>query len=115
MAAWMRDNAATHTALVAVDGDRVVGMAWLARLARLPNPGQARRDHGDLQTVYVLPEYRDRGVGSALVAAVVNEARRRGMHFLTVRSGTRSQIVYQRLGFAPYDLLLNLQLDDRDG
>jgi GNAT superfamily N-acetyltransferase len=115
VAAWMRENAATHTALVAVDGERVVGMAWLARLARLPNPGQARRDHGDLQSVYVLPAYRDRGVGSALVAAVVDEARRRGMHHLTVRSGTRSETVYRRLGFAAYDLLLDLELDGRDG
>ena len=107
---WVAETAATHTAFVAVDGDEVVGMAFLADLPRPPAAGVGRRLHGDLQSVYVRPPYRDAGVGTALVAAVVAEARRRGMTRLVVQSGTRAVTLYERAGFAASDRLLRMDL-----
>ena len=107
---WQRAHVATHTAYVAEAGGEVVGMAWLAAVARAPNPDEHDRCHGDVQSVYVRPAHRDGGTGTRLVEALVADARARGMDHLTVHSGTRSLPVYARLGFAPFDRLLTKDL-----
>jgi hypothetical protein len=43
--------------VAAVEG-RVVGMAWIVVFDRVPNFGQAYRLAADLQSVYVIPEFR---------------------------------------------------------
>lgn len=107
---WVRDNAATHTAFVAVHDGEVVGMAWLAQYRRPPSPERGARVHGDVQSVYVLPSCRDGGVGAALVAALVDEGRRLGLHRLTVQSSERAVPLYARAGFASSERLLRLDL-----
>ena len=105
---WARGT--SHTGFVAVEDGEVVGMAWLALLERPPSPERGARLDGDVQTVYVLPSHRGRGVGSALVREVVEEARRRGAQRVTVHSSTRAVPVYERLGFASTPRLLQAEL-----
>lgn len=109
-AEWVRDNAATHTAFVAVHDGEVVGMAWLARYRRPPSPERGVRVHGDVQSVYVLPAFRGAGTGTLLVSAVIDEGRRLGLHRLTVQSSERAAALYQRAGFAPSERLLRMDL-----
>lgn len=107
---WVRGSGSTHTAFVAEVSGEVVGMAWLARLERPPSPEEGRRLHGDLQSVYVVPSRRNMGIGAALTAAVIEEARRLGMTRLTVQSSGRAVPLYQRAGFEHSDRLLRLDL-----
>ena len=107
---WVGEHAATHTAFVAVDGDEVVGMAFLADVPRPPSAEAGRRLHGDLQSVYVRPAWRGRGTGTLLVERILDEARRRGMTRLTVQSGTRAVTLYERAGFEASPKLLRLDL-----
>ena len=97
LASWWADG--SHTCVVARVDDEVVGMAWVALVPRVPRPGAVRRWSADLQTVYVLPEHRGRGLGGALVAAAVEEAGRLGAARVTVHSGRRAVPLYERLGF----------------
>lgn len=98
-AEWMGDHEGSHEALVAVEEGQVVGMAWLAAIDRLPDPGTAGATYGDLQSVYLIPALRSAGHGSDLVRAVIARAEARGMAMLTVRPGRRSLPFYERLGF----------------
>lgn len=98
-AVWMRAHRSSHEALLAVHDGHAVGMAWLAATDRLPDPGTAGATHGDLQSVYLIPQLRDAGHGSDLVRAVIDRAADRGMAVLTVRPGRRSVAFYERLGF----------------
>jgi GNAT superfamily N-acetyltransferase len=98
--AWVIDHLATHLPFVVEVDGRLAGMAWLMLSDRVPAPGAMDRRTADVQSVYVLPELRDAGVGSALIAAVVAEARRRELEFVTVHSSDRAVPVYQRAGFA---------------
>jgi GNAT superfamily N-acetyltransferase len=107
---WVRGSGGTHVGFVAEDSGEVVGMVWLARLERPPSPDEGRRLHGDVQSVYVVPARRGAGVGTALTAAVIDEARRLGMTRLTVQSSGRAVPLYQRAGFAFSDRLLRLDL-----
>jgi putative acetyltransferase len=79
---------------VAVDAaDRVVGTAGLLRTG--PASGEVRK-------MFLLPEARGRGVGRALLDAVLEAARDRGMEQLTLttrRRFDRAIRLYERAGF----------------
>ena len=64
-----------------------------------------------MQSVFVLDEFRNHGIGRALVEAVIAEARSRGLGYLIVHPSQRAYPLYERLGFAPTNQLLHLDLD----
>lgn len=107
LARWWATCEATHVAFVArMPEAGVVGMAWIAFAPRVPRPGAVVRMSGDVQSVFVVPEMRGRGIGSALVSAVAEHAERYGAARVTVHSGRRAVPLYERLGFAPSPQLL---------
>jgi ribosomal protein S18 acetylase RimI-like enzyme len=62
------------------------------------------RDAGHLISMWVAPEARRQGVGSALIDAVVHWARTRGLSRLVldvVETNTSAIAVYSRKGFVP--------------
>jgi GNAT superfamily N-acetyltransferase len=111
--AWWTEHDDTHLAFVArlpASGPErpLVGMAWLAFVPRVPRPGNITRRSADIQSVYVLPDKRGRGVGSALVKAAADHAFGRGAVRVTVKSGRKALPLYERLGFASSPQLLQL-------
>lgn len=85
----LADVAAAYAAFFVVElNGRIVGTAGLT-------PG------GSLERLYVLSEARGSGAGSALLAAVVDEARRRGHESLEIWSDKRftgAHRLYERHG-----------------
>jgi putative acetyltransferase len=81
---------------VAVDGtERVVGTAGLLRTG--PRSGEVRK-------MFLLPEARGQGAGRALLDAVLQAARARGLERLTLttrRRYDRAIRLYERAGFRP--------------
>ena len=100
----------THTCFVAVGAGAVVGMAWLALNTRVPSPRALDRRNGDVQSVYVLPSFRRRGIASALLAAISDAARQFGAERLTVHSSPEAVSTYDRAGFESSELLRHLIL-----
>lgn len=96
---WVLDHLATHLPFVVEVDDRLAGMAWLMLSDRVPSPARLDRRTGDIQSVYVLPELRGQGVGTALLNAVVAEARTRELEIVTVHSGAQAVPYYRRTGF----------------
>ncbi len=88
---------------------RQAGKGWIVRLvaevdgqavgnAQLTQWGQ----RGEIGSLLVAPDYRRRGIGRQLLAALIEEAERRGLNPLDIRaSEDRPFLVafYQRLGF----------------
>jgi GNAT superfamily N-acetyltransferase len=104
---WGRHQS-THTGFLARSGDAThVGMAWSALLPRTPRPGSVERWSGDIQSVFVLPEYQGEGIGSALVRAAAERAERAGAARVTVHSGRKAVPVYERLGFTSSPQLMD--------
>ncbi|GIE83085.1 N-acetyltransferase [Actinoplanes philippinensis] len=89
-----------HRAFVAEAAGAVVGMAWLAVLDRVPTADRHTRRGGDVQSVFVVPELRDRRVGALLMAAVLDEARSLGLEHVTVHSSPRAVAFYERNGWS---------------
>lgn len=111
LANWWQTRS-THLALVARDGEQaIVGMAWVAMVPRVPRPGSTSRHSADIQTVFVLPEHRGQGLGSALVQAAVHHAAGAGAARVTVQSGRTAVPMYERLGLRSSDRLLQRACD----
>jgi GNAT superfamily N-acetyltransferase len=103
---WWEDHD-SHVAYLALlpSGD-AVGMAWLALAARVPRPGRGPRLCGDVQSVFVVPEHRSTGVGSALLRAVVEHAETLGLEHVTVHANQRAVAFYEHAGFTSSPELL---------
>jgi GNAT superfamily N-acetyltransferase len=110
-ARWWAERRSRHVGFIAKRGDDAVGMAWLAVFERVPQPRHLERLAGNMQSVFVLEEFRNHGIGRRLVEAVIAEARSRGLGYLIVHPSQRAYPLYERLGFAPTNQLLHLDLD----
>ena len=100
LAHWWAVRQDSPLAFVARLGQpEIVGMAWVALVPRVPRPGATSRLSADVQSVFVMPEQRGQGIGSALVEAASEHATRLGSLRVTVHSGRTAVPVYERLGF----------------
>jgi len=80
------DPACRHLLAFAPDG-RPIGTARM-------------RDDGHIGRVAVVPEWRGRGVGAALVEAMVERAREAGREVVDLDSQTQAIPFYEKLGFS---------------
>ena len=91
-----RLDAGTGFYLVGWDGGEPAGHAYLALTSPL-----------EVQDMYVLPELRGRGIGTALLNAAEDEARSRGATRLTLTVGVDSagaRRLYERQGYADCEI-----------
>ncbi|WP_250000568.1 GNAT family N-acetyltransferase [Actinoplanes sp. M2I2] len=103
---WVAAHAESHLPFVAEGDGQVAGAAWLHIAERVPGYGSLDRQYGDVQSVMVRERYRNQGIGSALIAAILTEARVRGLLHVTVHSGRRAVDFYVRSGFSHHRQLL---------
>jgi GNAT superfamily N-acetyltransferase len=104
--AWMAAHADSHLPFVAELNGVVVGGAWLHIGERVPARDSFDRHYGDIQSVQVREDHRNRGIGSALIAAILAEARARGLSHVTVHSSRRAVDFYLRNGFTHHRQML---------
>ena len=105
-AAWVAARAETHLPFVADVNGQVAGAAWLPLAERVPRGRSLSRRNGDVQSVMVRPQYRNQGIGTALIEANLTEARARQLTHVTVHSGRRAVDFYLRTGFSHHRQLL---------
>jgi L-amino acid N-acyltransferase YncA len=94
---WLLSRTSRHPIIVAVRQDRLQGWASLNAF----NPREAYRFVADL-SVYVEREARGSGIGSALMADLIERARRLGYHKIVLATfphSTAAVRLYERFGF----------------
>jgi GNAT superfamily N-acetyltransferase len=97
---------------IAVDGANAVGVISIILVRKLPSPEKLRDRWGYISTSYVLPEFRNAGVGQELLAAVEEWAQKEDLELLVVWPSERAYPFYERSGFSrhPDPLVLKLRM-----
>ena len=88
--------------LLAREASRMVGIAYVATILSAEHCGLGAW----LEELYVTPSHRLRGIGTALLTAILERARATGIVaiVLEVDSGhRRAESLYRRFGFRPLD------------
>ena len=102
---YEREFARRFSWLAEVDGT-VVGMMNLAVFDRMPQPGRDAGTWGYLANAFVLAAYRDQGIGSMLLRALLTHADDHDYVRVALRPSQRAIPFYERLGFRPDEELL---------
>jgi GNAT superfamily N-acetyltransferase len=103
---WMKPRLAPGGAWrcwVAISGGRLVGTLWLGLIEKLPNPAGHLERHAYVSSVYVVPELRNSGIGSALLTTCLDECRAKDVDSVLLWPTSRSRALYERHGFAVRD------------
>jgi GNAT superfamily N-acetyltransferase len=109
---WIRNRltGGRWLAWVAQTAEAIHGHVFLQPVERMPDPGGDPAPIGYVTNFYVTPGHRDRGIGTALVRALIDHARAEAFDTLIVWPSERSATLYQRTGFRTPDELLELPL-----
>jgi len=84
-----------------LDG-KLIGVISVRIIHKLPSPEESDGRFGYLTNTYVLPEHRDKGVGTALLDAVKNWALGESLELLVVWPSDRANPFYERGGYRRY-------------
>ncbi len=86
--------------LVAKKGHKIIGVAYVSYNWTLEHGGKSAW----LEELYVIPEWRNRGVGQSLLSAVIRRARACGCAAIDLevdQSHAQAENLYRRAGFSP--------------
>jgi GNAT superfamily N-acetyltransferase len=96
---------------VADAGGQVVGMAGLVAIDRPPHPRSRRAPEAMVFNVMTVSAWRRRGVGRAIMEAVIADGRALGCRRLVLRTSDEGSNLYAGLGFSDPGNWRQLDLD----
>lgn len=103
---WFARESARRITWLAQADERAVGMMNLTIFERMPRPGRAPSRWGYLGNAFVMAAYRNQGIGTQLLSAVVSYADENDFARMVLSPSEQSIPFYQRAGFAPASALL---------
>jgi GNAT superfamily N-acetyltransferase len=105
---WLRERlgGGRWLAWVVESGGETCGHVFLQLVERMPEPYEDNTPIGYVTNFYVVPSRRGRGFGTAMLEALREYARSRGIEVLIVWPSERSAPLYRRAGFGPSAELL---------
>ena len=99
IASWLAAEGDRRTIWLAAVSGEPVGMASMFEYRRMPHPGRLDSQWGYVSNMFVREDLRGRGIGSALLAALIAAADERNYVRLVVSPSARAQPLYRRAGF----------------
>ncbi|HEY0765454.1 MAG TPA: GNAT family N-acetyltransferase [Pyrinomonadaceae bacterium] len=107
---WMRERVGSGGAWqcwIAERETHVIGAVWAQLVEKIPNPTAEPESYVYLTSFYVREEYRGKGIGSQLLAAVVEWSRSKNAQMIILWPTEESKRFYLRHGFSfPNDLMI---------
>jgi GNAT superfamily N-acetyltransferase len=99
MAAWLAVEGDRRTTWLATLDDSPVGMASLFEYRRMPRPRHPDSRWGYVGNMFVRDDVRNRGIGSALLTAIITAADERRYARLVLAPSARAVPFFRRAGF----------------
>jgi GNAT superfamily N-acetyltransferase len=106
-ASWYERESSRRLTWLAEGDGAAAGMMNVVIFERMPRPGPDPGRWGYLANAYVRPAYRNQGVGTRLVEAILSYADAAGLARVVLSPSQRSIPFYRRAGFGPADALLS--------
>ncbi len=100
VASWLLAERERRTVWLAKVEDETVGMVSVVEYRRMPKPGLPDSAWGYIGQMFVRDQWRNAGIGSALLAELIATAEDRRYARLVVSPSTQSLSFWRRAGFA---------------
>lgn len=95
---------------VVLDGSEVIAIGALAFLNRPPYPGNPEGRDAYLLNMYTLPAHRGRGAAHALLQALLDDAKARGVRKVILHATEAGRRIYRQLGFEASSAYMELAI-----
>ena len=91
----------SHTGILAFDGDRFAGAGGVSYYRVMPTFHNPSGRCAYIMNMYVRPDYRRRGIATAILALLVTDARERGSGRIALEATEAGRPLYEKYGFVP--------------
>ena len=92
-------SSGAHTALLALDGDEVVGAGGVSYYRVMPTWHNPTGEKAYVMNMYTRPDYRRRGIATQLLDRLVRDARARGVTAVGLEATRMGRPLYLKYGF----------------
>jgi GNAT superfamily N-acetyltransferase len=100
------------TAWLAEENGEVIATSGVVLFERPPAPGNLAGREAYLLTMFTLPSWRGKGLGTALMREILDAARRDGIGRLWLHATGDGRPIYEQAGFAPNAAYMELVLPE---
>lgn len=90
----------THTAYLVFDGDRFAGAGGISYYQVMPTFHNPSGNKAYIMNMYTRPEYRRQGIARRMLGILINDAKSRGVSFITLEATPMGRPLYENAGFA---------------
>ena len=91
----------SHTAYLVFDGDVFVGAGGTSYYAVMPTYHNPTGRKAYIMNMYTCPAYRRRGIAARTLDLLVQDARGRGVHAISLEATSMGRPLYEAYGFVP--------------
>jgi len=91
----------SHAACLVFDGDSFIGAGGISFFRVMPTVHNPTGWKAYIMNMYTAPEYRRKGIAFHTLSLLVAEARRRGIHAISLEATDAGRPLYEKFGFVP--------------
>ena len=88
-----------QTTILAYDGDKAIGCATLCYITVMPTFDHPTGKRAHLMNVYTNADYRRQGIARQMVTMLLDEAKERGVTYISLDTTISGEPLYKSLGF----------------
>ena len=89
----------THTAYLVFDGEKFVGAGGVSYFQVMPTYHNPSGCKAYIMNMYTNPEYRRKGIAIKTLELLVDDAKKRGIHAISLEATDMGRPLYEKLGF----------------
>jgi len=104
-----------HIAYLAYDGRKCVGTGGICYYQVMPTYYKPTGKKAFITNMYTEPQYRGQGIATTILDYLVTDSLKRGITFITLEATEMGRPVYERYGFAPRGLDMQLVNETYEG
>jgi len=89
----------THTAYLVFNGDRFAGAGGISYYQVMPTFRNPSGNKAYIMNIYTRPEYRRQGIARRMLDILIDDAKARGISFITLEATSMGRPLYESAGF----------------